>query len=111
MATTSKATAGTAGSKPEPGSIESDLAELREQVAELTKQLAAVGEKSVSTARRAASEGVEQLRSQGEAKLSELRDTANDFEARVTETVREKPVTSLAIAAGIGFLFAMIARR
>ena len=92
-------------------SLESDVAELRAEIASLTRQIAALGEKSMNTARRAATEGVEQLRSQGEAKLAELRGSAGDFESRLEETVREKPVTSLAIAAGVGFLFALMARR
>lgn len=109
MATTTKGPG--AGAKAEPGSIEDDIAELRAEVAALAKQIGALGEKSVNTARRAAAEGVEQLRSQGEAKFAELREKTDDIEAQVTATVREKPITSLAIAAGVGFLFALIARR
>ncbi|RUZ32270.1 DUF883 family protein, partial [Mesorhizobium sp. M7A.F.Ca.CA.001.04.1.1] len=63
------------------------------------------------TARRAATEGVEQLRAQGEAAFDSLRSNAKDIEAQMMASVREKPVTSLAIAAGVGFLFALIARR
>lgn len=107
MATTPRGGAATT----ENTTIESDLAELRAEVKALTKQIAALGEKSATTARRAANEGVEQLRARGEAKLSELRNTADDIEAQVAQTVREKPITSLAMAAGVGFLFALIARR
>ena len=96
--------------KPET-SVEADVAELRAEVAALTRQLKSLGEKSASTARKAANEGVEQLRAKGEARLSDLRETADDVEERVSKSVREKPITSLAIAAGVGFLFAMLARR
>jgi ElaB/YqjD/DUF883 family membrane-anchored ribosome-binding protein len=40
-----------------------------------------------------------------------LRTSAKDIEAQIMDSVREKPVTSLAIAAGVGFLFALLARR
>ncbi len=110
MATTKSGAAKTEASA-DGRPIEDDIAELRAEIAALARQISALGEKSASTARRAAAEGVEQLRAQGEAKLSELRDSAADMEARITQTVHEKPVTSLAIAAGIGFLFALIARR
>lgn len=110
MATT-KGSATAAGAKPEPGSVEGDIAELRAEIAALAKQIAALGEKSVHTAKRAAAEGVEQLRSQGEARLADLSEKADDIEAQITQTVRDKPVTSLAIAAGLGFLFALIVRR
>ncbi|TJV02130.1 MAG: DUF883 family protein, partial [Mesorhizobium sp.] len=63
------------------------------------------------TARRVAAEGVEQLRAQGEAAFENMRSNAKDLEAQVVASVREKPVTSLAIAAGVGFLFALLARR
>ena len=36
---------------------------------------------------------------------------AEDIEAQLIAKVREKPVTSLAIAAGVGFLFALLSRR
>jgi ElaB/YqjD/DUF883 family membrane-anchored ribosome-binding protein len=51
------------------------------------------------------------LRTQGEAAIEGLRSNANDIQEQVIATVREKPVTSLAIAAGVGFLFALLSRR
>ena len=66
---------------------------------------------SSSAASHAASEGIEQLRVHGDAAMDGLRQSAEDIEAQIVSAVREKPVTSLAIAAGIGFLFALISRR
>jgi ElaB/YqjD/DUF883 family membrane-anchored ribosome-binding protein len=91
--------------------LEGDIRQLKADIDKLTKQLAKTGEHGVGTARRAAAEGVEQLRAQGEAALGTLRGSAQDIEAQVVASVREKPVTSLAIAAGVGFLFALLARR
>jgi len=91
--------------------LQADIARLKDDIATLTKQLAATGEQSMKTARRAASEGVEQLRTQGEATLADIRSGAKDLEAQISDAVREKPVTSLAIAAGVGFLFALFTRR
>ena len=73
--------------------------------------MAATGEHGYGAAKRAAAFGAEQLRTQGEAKLEELRASAKDIEEQILASVREKPVTSLAIAAGVGFLFALLARR
>ncbi|PAQ07542.1 DUF883 family protein [Mesorhizobium temperatum] len=91
--------------------LEADIRQLKADIEKLTKQLAKTGEHGYGTARRAATEGVEQLRAQGEAAFDTLRSNAKDLEAQVVASVREKPVTSLAIAAGVGFLFALLARR
>lgn len=91
--------------------LAADLARLREDVAKLAAQLQAIGEQSVRTARRAATEKVDQLRAQGEAAMSDLRDNAGELEDQLVARVREKPITSLAMAAGLGYLLAMIMRR
>ncbi|UVK42112.1 DUF883 family protein [Mesorhizobium sp. AR07] len=91
--------------------LEADIRQLKADIDKLTKQLAKTGEHGYGTARRAATEGVEQLRAQGEAAFDSLRSNAKDIEAQMMASVREKPVTSLAIAAGVGFLFALLARR
>jgi ElaB/YqjD/DUF883 family membrane-anchored ribosome-binding protein len=66
---------------------------------------------SARTARKAASAKAEELRAQGEAAFDELRESALDYEKQIADAVREKPVTSLAIAAGVGFFFALLAQR
>ncbi len=91
--------------------LEADIAQLKADIEKLTRQLAATGQHGLGTARRAAAEGVEQLHAQGEAAMESLRGNARDLEEQVLASVREKPVTSLAIAAGVGFLFALLSRR
>ncbi|CDX23431.1 conserved hypothetical protein [Mesorhizobium sp. ORS 3324] len=101
----------TATDAPSNSDLEADIRQLRADIEELTKQLAKTGEHGYGTARRAAAEGVEQLRTQGEAAFESMRGSAQDIEAQLIASVREKPVTSLAIAAGVGFLFALLSRR
>lgn len=91
--------------------LEADIRQLKADIEALTRQMQATGEHGLGAARRAAALGTEQLKAQGEAKLEELRASAKDIEEQVLAHVREKPITSLAIAAGVGFLFALIARR
>ena len=91
--------------------LEADIRQLRADIELLTAQLARTGEHGMGAAKRAASQGAEHLRAQGEAAIEGLRSSANDIEAQITASVREKPITSLAIAAGIGFLFALFTRR
>lgn len=95
----------------EPEDLAADIEQLKADIAALARQLQQTGQHSYGAARHAASEGVEQLRAQGEAVYENLRANAGDLERQLADTVREKPVTSLAIAAGIGFLFALMTRR
>ncbi|AZO21362.1 MULTISPECIES: YqjD family protein [unclassified Mesorhizobium] len=101
----------TATDAPSNSDLEADIRQLRADIEELTRQLAKTGEHGYGAARHAASEGVEHLRAQGEAAFESVRGSAQDIEAQLIATVREKPVTSLAIAAGVGFLFALLSRR
>ncbi len=91
--------------------LEADIELLRADLEKLTEQLARTGEHGVGAARRAAAQGAEHLRARGEEAVESLRENARDIEAQITMNVREKPMTSLAIAAGVGFLFALISRR
>lgn len=116
MATTRKTAksaleADIAGMQDTKRSLEADVAQLRADLAKLAEQVAKTGQTSYDTARRAAREGAEQLKSQGEAAFGDFKAGAENIEAQLTEAVREKPVTSLAIAAGVGFLFALLSRR
>lgn len=98
------------GTKTVPD-LEADIKQLKADIEALTKQLALTGEHGYGAARRAATQGAEQLKVQGDAALDSISATARDLEDQLMQTVREKPVTSLAIAAGVGFLVALLARR
>ena len=103
--------ANTGGSERSSAQLEADIRQLREDFAKLAQQLSTTGEHGYGAARRAAAGGVDQLRSQGEAVIDDLRSSARDMEEQLTNTVREKPVTALAIAAGVGYFLALLSRR
>ncbi|WP_173934118.1 DUF883 family protein [Chelativorans sp. Marseille-P2723] len=73
--------------------ITADIRQLREDIAKLAEDLRRTGTKSVSRARQAA------------------RDSAEEWQDDVSEAVREKPLTALALALGAGWLLGMIMRR
>ncbi len=112
MATTStKSAKAENGARDTAQDLEADIQQLKEDIAKLAKQLAATGEHSYGAARRAAADGADRLRVEGEAALENIRSNAKDIEQQLMTSVREKPVTALAIAAGVGFLFALMTRR
>lgn len=80
--------------------LEADVRQLRKDIDKLVQQLSKTSQHSYGTARKAAAVGVDQLKSQ-----------AQDLESQLVDTVREKPVTALAIAAGVGYFLAMLGRR
>ena len=106
---------GTKGADAEDGrpadDLGADIEQLKADIAALTEQLKLMREHSYGAARRAASEGIDDLRARGEAAYESIKANADDLERQLADTVREKPITSLAIAAGVGFLFALISRR
>ena len=110
-ASTGKAARAGNGAKATPEDLEAEIARLREDVARLAEQLGRTGEHSIAAAKRAASEGAEQLRARSEAAVETLKANASDLEQQISDAVRQKPVTSLAIAAGIGYFLALLSRR
>lgn len=121
MATSPKSSGTAAGNTAKPSSdegddnpsierLEADIRRLREDVAALTRHLKESGDETYKSARKAATEGAEQFRAQGEAAMENLRDNAEDVSEQVADAVRRKPITSLAIAAGVGYLLAMLRR-
>ena len=94
-----------------PEDLAADIEQLKADIAKLTEQLQETGEHSYGAARRAAAEGVDQLKAQGEAAMEVCGRAPTISSGRSRDSVREKPLTALAIAAGVGFLFALMARR
>ncbi len=84
---------------------------LKQEVAHLSSELGKSKKRTSGAAKKAAADGVEALKAQGEVAIEKLRENADELEAELSKYVREKPVTSLAIAAGVGFLIALVARR
>jgi ElaB/YqjD/DUF883 family membrane-anchored ribosome-binding protein len=109
--TTAKSTSKPTATDQNIDELKAEIAKLRAEMADLAKHASSIGGKSARTARQAAGEKADDLRAQGEAAFDEFRESAKDYERQLTERVREKPITSLAIAAGVGYLFALIARR
>lgn len=90
----------TSSMENERSTLENDIKQLREDVSLLSEHIREIGSRSMSRAQRAARDGADQLRG-----------TAEDVQEEVAEMVREKPFTALALAAGIGYLFALISHR
>lgn len=89
----------------------SDDMDLAAEVKELRAELAALTRRMGSIGGEAANEGVSFLRERGAAMMDRLGESAHNVEDHLADYVREKPLTSLAIAAGVGCLSVMLLRR
>lgn len=91
--------------------IEAQLQQLREDIANLAKTVAAVGnDKAIEIkgkARRAANDAADASLQAVEAARAQAETMEQDLERQI----RTNPIQSVAIAAGIGFLAALILRR
>jgi len=94
-----------------PSDIEAQLQQLREDIANLAKTVAAVGNEKATEvkgkARRAASDAADASMHMVEA----AREQALSYEKDLERQIRTNPIQSVAIAAGVGFLFALLTRR
>lgn len=91
--------------------VEAQLQQLREDIASLAKTVAAVGNEKASEykgkARRAAHEAADASMHMVEA----AREQAVSLERDLERQIRTNPIQAVAIAAGVGFLFALMMRR
>ena len=95
--------------------IQDDLETLRDDVARLTQQLANIvaskGNKAWSRAKSQAGGVVSDAQDMGMEAVGAVREVGDNVVDAIDESLRKRPYTTLAITAGIGFLFGAIWRR
>lgn len=116
-ASTSKSTNGTT-----PGDVEKQLETIRDDISELTQQVAdLIGQAKDDAmaqvkgqARRAqaqASSMMSDVKDGGREAVDAFREVADTFGDAVEDSLKSRPYATLAIVAGIGFLFGAAWRR
>ncbi len=87
--------------------IEEQIADLKSELATLTKKLAEQGSSAYDDARENLSDTYDRIRRHGRTAAREVRHQAR----YVKETARENPLATAAILAGVGVIIALLARR
>lgn len=109
--TTEFSPAGTRTSAASTKDIEVQLQQLREDISSLAKTVAAVGNVKATEvkgkAKRAAADATDASYQIVEA----AKDQAISLERDLERQIRANPIQSVAIAAGVGFVFALLSRR
>lgn len=97
------------------GTIESDMQALREDFARLAEQvgdfLAGKGNAAWERARASVDEAVADAQGKGREAADAVREVSDNFVEAIDDSLKNRPYTTLAIVAGLGFLFGAMWRR
>lgn len=91
--------------------------ELEDQVAQLQSDLKSISEtlrkltgEKAGEVRDIAEAEIRHLKRKGQHLVEEAQDQAGEYEQQLKDTIRQKPLTSVATAVGVGFVLALLTR-
>jgi ElaB/YqjD/DUF883 family membrane-anchored ribosome-binding protein len=90
--------------------LERQVNQLQSDLKAIAATLAKLGGDKVSEAKDLASNEVRQLRRQGQIVVDDVQEQAGLLEKQLKDTIREKPLTAVASAVGIGYILALLTR-
>ncbi|NGP18320.1 DUF883 family protein [Devosia aurantiaca] len=90
--------------------LEAQVAQLQNDLKSITHTLAKLTENRVEGAKEYASAEFRQLKRRGQHVLEDAQGQAEEYEQQLKDTIREKPLTAVATAVGIGFVLALLTR-
>lgn len=92
-------------------SIEAQIARLQDDIKAIAATVTRLSSDKVSEVRGTAEGQVRHAVAQGRHAIDDMTDQAGALEQSLKETIREKPLTAVATALGIGFVLALMSRR
>jgi ElaB/YqjD/DUF883 family membrane-anchored ribosome-binding protein len=98
-------------SKPREAQLEDQVAQLQGDLKAIAATLARLSNEKVSEVRDVARSEARHLQRQGQHVMDDVQDQASAMEKQLKDTIREKPLTAVASAVGIGFILALLSRR
>ncbi|GGF12433.1 hypothetical protein GCM10011321_00640 [Youhaiella tibetensis] len=91
--------------------LEEMVNQLQEDIKAIAATLARMGNDKVSTAKETAKHEASKVVAQGQQMVDDLSGQAGELERQLKDTIRERPLTAVASAVGIGFILALLARK
>jgi ElaB/YqjD/DUF883 family membrane-anchored ribosome-binding protein len=97
------------------GNIQSDLQSLRDDVAKLGREVSDIltdkGNVAFQRAKSSLDSVMSDVGAKGREATEAVRDLSDDLVGAIDDSIERRPYTTLAIAAGMGFLFGAMWRR
>jgi ElaB/YqjD/DUF883 family membrane-anchored ribosome-binding protein len=91
--------------------LEEQIARLQEEIKAIGGTLAKLTDEKLREARSTARTQYRSAVQSGQNVVDELSEQVNSYENQLTEAIRERPLTAVAGAMGVGFLIALLSRR
>ncbi|WP_297323080.1 DUF883 domain-containing protein [uncultured Bartonella sp.] len=91
--------------------LQDQLEQLKKEVTDIHSTLNNLGSEKLSEVRGKAEKLYATARENGEEAISQAKEKIGDVQGQLCHCIREKPIASLAAAAGIGFILALLMRR
>lgn len=91
--------------------LEDQIAQLQADLKGIAATLARLSGDKVNEVKDVAKSEMRHLQRQGQNVIDDVQDQAGELEKQLKDTIREKPLTAIASAVGIGFILALLSRR
>ena len=100
-----------AASRAKEKHLEDQIAQLQDDLKGIAATLARLSSDKVNEVKDVAKSEARHLQRQGQNVIEDVQDQAGELERQLKDTIREKPLTAVASAVGIGFILALLSRR
>jgi ElaB/YqjD/DUF883 family membrane-anchored ribosome-binding protein len=90
--------------------LQEQIAQLKEDIAAIAATITQLGQQKIRDAKRDATHAYEEALQNSGDSLNDLKSCAQSIEEQLVETIRERPIASLATAVGVGYLLALLRR-
>jgi ElaB/YqjD/DUF883 family membrane-anchored ribosome-binding protein len=90
--------------------LEDQVQALQDDLKAITKTLTRISEEKVSEVSKSAKHEVSNLVNSGKQVVDDASDQVNALERQLKTMIRDKPLTAIGAAVGVGFILALMAR-
>lgn len=110
MAPTVRKAAARATTKTREQELEAQVEQLQSDLKDISATLRKLTGEKAGEVREIANAEFKELKKRGQDMIDEAQDQFTDAEKQLKDTIREKPLTAVASALGIGFVLALLVR-